>query len=282
MTSINLNQTQLQKENISQNMPSPPTSSSLHILPLLLLLLLPSITSSIPLQKRNGIFNLHPLDPLPTSLPCIKYNPIDCRDFELYPVPTSNIDAYMIPGGPSNLDPRVHESAYGIFYMMGNRNPSELVTVAHSTFDEKTGALYARIYDNAWAWSNTKEGRELYETTRNVALNYRMTHDPVTNISHVTAVYHFPLGVSLTVNPNFLNYTIIQRTMRIFSFDGRVCGLRKCIPIIRIVRADGSRTKYYETFLGRINAGKGAWPGFSNDTHLGDTVLLARVVGSRT
>ncbi|KAJ3411703.1 hypothetical protein HDV05_001813 [Chytridiales sp. JEL 0842] len=224
------------------------------------------------------------------NLACIKYNTQDCRRFELYEIDSRDVTAHMIPGSPSNVPSEVPEAFHGIFYMMGNPLPDELVSLANGKWDSNDNTYNLRVYEeNMWSWTNSLAGRLLYESVRTFALTYKMRFQVDKNTGAASAsvepVFYTPTWLGndrVPIADIFANFTVLP-TENPNIYIRRTTFLT--VPatdyqFVKIFNGDGTPTPEYErTYLPRIGAGEAAFPastGFSNATHLEATMLLAR------
>ncbi|KAJ3106341.1 hypothetical protein HDU97_006539 [Phlyctochytrium planicorne] len=242
------------------------------------LLSLAAISSSAPSPKSDVTVEKRDF--------CLKYNTQDCRNFKLFSVPSTEIDKQLIIGNASNIDKRVPDFLHGAFYMKGNNNPDEVLSMANGRYDEKENAYYVRVYnDRTWSWDDTTNGKLAYDYVRTLGVTYKLTWPNPPTYVQVTPQYFLPFFLGdgdITITDFLANFTIIPTQDKNF-FIRRSEIFGKKLPdyqFIKIVNGDGTRTDRFESdYVERIGKGELANPppGFSNATHLISSQLLAMV-----
>jgi hypothetical protein len=206
---------------------------------------------------------------------CKKYNKRDCREYELYAVPSADIDKYMVVGNKYNV-PKEIEELQGLWYMNGNPLSDECFSLANSYYDPAKEAVIINVYEaGIWSFSPTTAGKNVYDISRTLGYTYELKR---INIGwDIVPVGHWPpyLGNLNVVIPHAAARFTMEPTedpniwiKRSYFFNGEA----QDYTLQRIVYPDGTRTPLFESdYLPNINSGK-------DRITLTDTQLLSRLI----
>ncbi|KAJ3117091.1 Arachidonate 5-lipoxygenase [Physocladia obscura] len=186
--------------------------------------------------------------------------PIDDREYELVPIPSTEVDMHITVGNASNVNLKVPSNFLGAFYTDGNPLPDEVFSLANGVWSETENAYYFPVYGaSTWTYDNTPTGRALYEVLKVAHVHYKATFDKsgvatiipvgkITGTAHHSLVFDIPewcieFTVVPTEDPN-----VFTRKTSLFHREPSE------YKLVRILNADGSRTPEYESvYLKNLN-----------------------------
>lgn len=206
---------------------------------------------------------------------CKKYNKRDCREYELYAVPSADIDKYMVIGNNFNV-PKEAEELQGLWYMNGNPLSDECFSLASSYYDPIKDVIIINVYEaGIWSWSPNTAGKNLYDLNRRLGYTYEIKRIDIG--WDIVPVGHWPpylLNMNVVIPHGLTRFTMEPTedpniwNRRSYFFNGEP----KDYSLQRIVYPNGTRTPlFYSDYLPNINSRK---PGIT----LTDTQLLSRLI----